>query len=336
MIMNRVTISDVAVAAGVSMKSVSRVINGEPNVTPRLAEKVESAIAALGYVPDLAARSLASGRSFTIGILYDNPSPNYTMKLQAGAYRACRAHGYHLLIEHVDTSRDDVAEQLRGVLLNARLDGFILTPPVCDSDAALTVLEERGVPYVRVSPAAFPGRSPSVAIDEVAAARDLTEHLVALGHSKIGIINGPEQHLAAIARRQGVVDVVREHDLPAPVEAYGGFEFVTGIKAGLELLSSNDRPTAIFAGNDDAAAGVMAAAAQLGLKVPDDVAIAGFDDSWIALTVWPSLTTIHQPIEDLAKMAVNVLLDRKGAMKSAGNILLDYHMVIRGSTGVAK
>jgi LacI family transcriptional regulator len=332
--MNRVTISDVAVAAGVSMKSVSRVINREPNVSPRLAAKVEAAIASLGYVPDFAARSLAGGRSFTIGILYQNPSPNYTMKLQTGAYRACRAQGYHLLIEHVATTRDDIADQLRGILLNARIDGFILTPPVSDCDAVLSVLEERGIPYVRVAPAGFPGRSPSVSIDDEAAAREIAEHLVGLGHRHVGIINGPPSHLAASARRKGLVDVLEAHDLPAPHEAYGGFEFMSGIRAGLELLSAPNRPTAIFAGNDDSAAGVMAAAAQLGLKVPDDLSVAGFDDSWIALSVWPALTTIHQPIAEIAETAANLLIDRNGAMKTTGDVLLDFHLVIRGSTGV--
>jgi LacI family transcriptional regulator len=314
------------------MKSVSRVINREANVTEKLRARVQSAIDTLGYVPDFAARSLAGGRSFTIGILYDNPSPNYTMKLQSGAYKACRANGYHLLIDHVATDRDDVVEQLASVLHNSRIDGLILTPPICDNAVILGILEKRDIAYVRIAPASFPGRSPSVAIDDVAAARDVAQHLIDLGHRSFGIVNGPEVHRAALDRRKGFMDVVLANGCLPPVEAYGGFEFETGIKAGLELLGSPDRPTAIFAGNDDSAAGVMAAASQLRIKVPDEVSIVGFDNSWVALSVWPPLTTINQPIAEIAEVAAQMLIDRNGAMTEAGDLLLDYHLVARGSS----
>ncbi len=330
--MMRVTINDVARASGVSMKSVSRVINREPNVSEKLRAKVQTAIDKLGYVPDLAARSLAGGRAFTIGMLYDNPSPNYTMKLQSGAYKACRAQGYHLIIEHLAVQSDELAQQLSSVLLNARLDGLILTPPVTDSAVVLDTLDARGIPYVRIAPGEFAGRAPAVAMDDESAARELGEHLLTLGHRRFGIVNGPDLHRAAIERRRGFLDALSAADCAAPLEAYGGFEFETGIRAGLELLKRKDRPTAIFAGNDDSAAGVIAAAAQLALKVPDDVSVVGFDDSWIALSVWPPLTTIYQPISEIAETAANMLIDRNGALQVTDEILLDYHLVKRGST----
>ncbi len=331
----RVTMSDVARAAGVSMKSVSRVINREPNVTEKLRARVQAAIGQLGYVPDQAARSLAGGRAFTIGILYDNPSPNYTMKLQSGAYRACRDHGHHLLIEHLAVQRDDLAQQLSAMLLNCRVDGLILTPPVTDCALVLDELEARGIPYVRVAPGAFGGRAPSVAMDDEGAARELAEHLLSHGHRRFGIVNGPEMHSAAHDRRKGFMGALAAAGCPPPTEAYGGFEFEAGIRAGLALLDGAGRPTAIFAGNDDSAAGVMAAASQIGLKVPDQLSVVGFDDSWIALSVWPPLTTIYQPITEIAATAATMLIERTGSLKNNDQVLLPYRLVMRGTTGPA-
>jgi LacI family transcriptional regulator len=312
--------SDVAKAAGVSMKSVSRVINREPNVTEKLRARVQDAIDRLGYVPDLAARSLAGARAFTIGILFDNPSPNYTMKIQTGAYQACRSHNYHLLIENLESTRADVGDQMAAILRNARVDGFILTPPIT----------ECGIAIARIAPVSFPGRSPAFAIDDRAAAAEVAEHFWSLGHRRFGIVTGPEDHGAAGTRRAGFLDALKALGNTRPVmEAPGFFTFDKSIAAGREILSRADRPSAIFAMNDDSAAGVMAAAAQLGLRVPEDISVAGFDDSWIAQSVWPNLTTVYQPIAEMAAAAAEVLIAR-----NAPNITrqLEYRMVPRAST----
>jgi LacI family transcriptional regulator len=333
----RATIIDVAGRAGVSWKTVSRVINGEPNVSAATAIRVREAITALGYVPDMAARSLAGARAFTIGLLFDNPSPNYTMKLQAGAYQACRAHGFHLLLENLDSVADDVAAQMQSILLNTRVDGFVLTPPITECELVMDILEARGIPFVRIAPASFPGRSPGFSIDDGAAAGEIARHLWGLGHRRFGLVNGPAEHGAAGMRRAGFLALLSELGGTAPVlEAYGGFSFEQGIEAGRELLSHDAPPTAIFAMNDDSAAGVMSAAAQLGLKVPQDVAVAGFDDSWVAKSVWPYLTTIYQPITEMAFQATTLLIEREGMNGSNGDHFLDYSLIIRDSTGVAE
>ncbi|SMC32965.1 transcriptional regulator, LacI family [Novosphingobium sp. B1] len=327
------TMDDVARLAGVSLKSVSRVINAEPHVSARLREKVEAAISALNYVPDTAARSLAGSRTFIVGLLFDNPSPNYTMNIQKGVYEACRANQYHLRIDNVDSSapRAEYEARLLGLVSNSRCDGFILTPPLTDDVVLLDFLDRSGIRYVRISPALQAQRSPSVCIDDAQAAASLARHLWELGHRKLAVVLGPERHLAAARRRDGFIAALAELGLPEPVrEVPGNFSFEGGIRAGTELLQDGPRPTAIFATNDDSAAGVMAACAQAGLRVPADISVAGFDDSWIARSVWPYLTTVNQPIEEMGYAAASLLL-RKGEPQNTPH-LLDYSLVVRDST----
>ncbi len=328
------TMSDVADAAGVSLKSVSRVINNEPHVSAKLRTKVEAAIATLNYVPDPAARSLAGARSFTIGLLFDNPSPNYTMKVLAGAYRACVERKYHLRIDSIDTRVDTATlhAALDAIFRDTRSDGFVLTPPLSDDPRVLEALERRGVRYSRLAPLLDPQRSMAVIIDDAAAAARVADLLYDHGHRRFGLVNGPDSHGAALTRRQGFLDRLRQRD-PAVVtaETSGGFLFEGGIVAGRELLDRPDRPTAIFATNDDSAAGVMVACTQLGLTVPRDVSVCGFDDSWIAKTVWPYLTTVFQPIEAMAYAAAQMLLDREPTTGVDRVRCLDFELILRDS-----
>lgn len=328
----RATIIDVAKQAGVSWTTVSRVVNGENNVSDKSRAKVQAAIDALGYVPHMAARSLAGARAFTLGILFDNPSPHYIMKIQTGAYEACRAHGYHLLIENFESSRADFGQQIDAILLNARVDGYIVTPPLTENVELLDALEARKIPYARIAPVSFAGRSKALSIDDRAAAGEIAQHLWGLGHRRFGIVNGPTDHGAAGTRREGFLAALAQLGNTSPVaESFGGFFFEIGIQAGHELLTLAEPPTAIFAMNDDSAAGVMSAAAQLGLKVPNDIAIAGFDDSWIAQSVWPNLTTIYQPIREMAAAAAEMLIARNGSNGPA-QLELAYKLVVRAST----
>ena len=309
------TIADVAKRAGVSLKSVSRVINKEPHVSPKLLAKVSAAIAELKYVPDPAARSLAGVRSFTIGVLFDNPSPNYTMKAITGAYRACVARGYHMRFDTLDSVGGSalLSSQLDAVVRNGRTDGFVLTPPLTDNREVLDYLERQNIRYVRIAPVIDPGRSPAISIDDAAAAAP--------------------QHGAATPRRNGFVEKLKSISADIVIhEAKGDFLFESGIAAGEALLSCDPRPTAIFATNDVMAAGLLVACGRAGLTVPDAVSIVGFDDSWIATSVWPYLTTVHQPIEDMAAEAVELLLKPSEPGAPCEERLLDYDFVRRDST----
>lgn len=327
------TMEDVAKSAGVSLKSVSRVINGEPHVSAKLRLKVETAIAELNYIPDTAARSLAGSRTFIIGLLFDNPSPNYTMYIQNGVYEVCRANQYHLRIDNVDSSvpREKYEAQLSALVRNSRCDGFVLTPPLSDDLVLLDFLDRSGIRYVRIAPDCEHERSPGVSMDDTEAAGAMAEHLWGLGHRRFAIVRGPASHRAASRRRDGFIATLRRlGSTDEPFEAEGGFTFEGGIKAGTAILAHTPRPTAIFASNDDSAAGVMAACARAGLKVPDDVSVCGFDDSWIARSVWPYLTTVHQPVEDMGRTAASLLLRRDDP--ECGLRQLDYHLIVRDST----
>jgi LacI family transcriptional regulator len=327
---------DVARLAGVSLKSVSRVINREPHVSPKLRAKVDAAITSLDYVPDMAARSLAGSRTFIIGLLIDNPSPNYTMKVQTGVYRACSENQYHLRIDQIDSTQPkaELEASLSAILRNSRCDGFVLTPPLTDDPVVLDFLDREGVEYVRIAPDIEPQRAPGVIMDDFAAASLVAKHLWSLGHRRFGLVAGPEAHGASHFRRKGFVQTLQELGATEPVvEANGHFLFEGGIEAGMELLSAKPRPTAIFATNDDSAAGLMVACARNGLAVPKDVSVCGFDDSWVARSVWPYLTTIYQPIEEMGYAAAKLLLERKHDRKTL--VTLPFRLVERDSVSVA-
>jgi LacI family transcriptional regulator len=330
------TMTDVARAAGVSIKSVSRVINREPHVTPKLRAKIEAAIAALNYVPETAARSLAGARSFTISVLFDNPSPNYTMMVVAGVYRACTENQYHLRIDTINSAvePDALKQQLDQILRHSRSDGLVLTPPLTDNPAVLDFLNTHGIRYCRIAPIFDRETSLEVWIDDAAAAADVADHFWNLGHRRFGLVGGPFNHGAARTRREGYIGRLHQLDPSIIVsEADGGFDFEQGIAAGRELLAARRYPTAIFAANDDSAAGVMAACRELALDVPGDVSIIGFDDSWVAKSVWPYLTTIHQPISEMAHAATCMLLDRSIGAGDTKTQQLDYRLIARASAG---
>jgi len=328
----RATMEDVARLAGVSLKSVSRVVNREPHVSDALRAKVETAISHLAFVPDAAARSLAGSRTFIIGLLFDNPSPNYTIKIQAGVYRACKELQYHLRIDTIESDRPaaEVEAQLDAIVRNSRCDGFILTPPLTDNAQVLSFLERHAIRYARIAPNSDLGRSPSVAIDDAAAGALVARHLWELGHRHFGIVSGPPEHRAGDRRRTGfLAELESLGGACTVIQANGNFLFEGGIAAGAELLAQDPRPTAIFASNDDSAAGTMVACSRAGLRVPHDVSLCGFDDSWVAKSVWPYLTTIYQPIEEMGYAAASLLLDRDE--RGDRQLTLDFHLVERDS-----
>ena len=327
------SIYDVAKRAGVSIKTVSRVVNRQSNVSEATRERVMEAVEALSYRPNIFARGLASERSFLIGLLYDNPSAGYIAALQVGVLSRCREEGYHLIVESLDAQNPNIGRQVHALATESSLHGVILTPPLSDTMAVIEALHRAGTPFVRIAPEKpTPGAS-DVRIDDFKAAYEMTAYLIGLGHKRIGFIKGHPNHGAAMARFEGYRAALEDAGLPFVEElcAQGYFSYQSGMEAGERLLSLKQRPTAIFAANDDMAAAVLAASQRFNLKIPRQLSVAGFDDSLVAQVVWPRLTTCRQPIREMAEAAVSILIQSPagdGAMQRR----LDHELVVREST----
>jgi LacI family transcriptional regulator len=226
------TMAQVAVRAGVSLKSVSRVVNNEAHVSDRLRIKVEAAIAELEYVPDTAARSLAGSRSFEIGVILGEMGPSYNARVVTGVYRACVEHQYHLRLDAIPHYADEaeVTKLVERILRNGRCDGFVIVPPYSDMQAMLDLLDAREIRYSLIGPGQDLGRAPGVTMDDTAAAREVADLFWRHGHRRIGLVNGLRLHVAALRRREGFLARLKELD-PAieVVEAEGGFLFEQGI-----------------------------------------------------------------------------------------------------------
>ena len=328
------TITDVAKQAGVSMKTVSRVLNNEPNVAKKTRERVLEVAKELRYSPNLAARGLASSKSYLLALLYDNPSPNYIANIQKGAIDACREAGYHLVVEPVNMRETNVGDDIERLLERLPVDGIILTPPLCDNEGLLNILKRLKIAYVPVAPAVEPDDVSSVKMDDIQAAYEMTEFMIRSGHTKLGFIKGHPEHSSARLRYMGYVKAVEaaglEIDLESVVE--GDFSFKSGVQAAEIILASKNRPTAIFASNDDMAAGVVSVASRLGLSVPGELSVGGFDDTPLAQILYPQLTTIKQPIYEMGHMAANLLIKPPKAEERLSSYCLDHKLIVRDST----
>lgn len=329
----RSRIEDVAAAAGVSMKTVSRVLNNEPNVRDAMRQRVMAAVEQLQYRPNLSARSLAGQRSYVIALVYNNPSRNYLMEIQSGMLDACRDHHYNLVLAPVGSARQRKAEDLKVVFEHFAPDGVVLIPPLTDDPAVLEFLEQQEVPFACIAPKRTEGRI-GVMMDETSAVLELMAGLVAQGHRRIAHIKGPPAHGACQWRYKGYRDALKKAGIgydPALV-VQGAFSFESGIEAGDALLGLERPPTAIFAANDDMAAGVIRAACERGLSVPRDISVCGFDDTPIARHIYPALTTVRQPTSEMGKLATLQLLSRIRAAESGGMVQVEHEVLFREST----
>ena len=329
------TIVDVASKAGVSIKTVSRVMNQEPTVHPQTRALVLAVVAELNYRPQLSARSLAGAKSFLIGLLYYEPSAAYVAGIQRGATLRCREAGRHLVVESLQSNGADLQPQIEAMLAALRPDGMILTPPLCDNPRILALLRANGTPCVLISPAGDGHGLAQVVMDDALAAEELTNLLASLGHRHIAFVQGDQ---AASERRQrGFERAMKAHGLAVDpgLIVPGRFDFDSGVDGAHSLLSRAVPPTAVFAANDDMALGVLAAAQRLGISVPRDLSIVGFDDSRAATLVWPALTTVRQPVAEMAAAAVDLLLSgelKAGATADAPVRVLAHEVIVRGST----
>jgi LacI family transcriptional regulator len=321
-----ITIHDVALHAGVSPMTVSRVINGESNVREETRARVAASVAALRYLPNQAARSLASADSIHIGVLYANPSANYLSEFLLGSLEQSSLSGCQLVIEKCEGAESE-AEAIQR-LAKGGIDGVILPAPLCDSEESLKAVRQTGLAAVLVASGRPAADLSAISINNFEASRAMTRYLLELGHRRIGFINGHPNQTATGQRFKGYVDAMTEAGLSVDADqvAQGYFTYRSGLDAAEKLLESYG-PTAIFASNDDMAAATMAVAHRRGLEVPGDLAVAGFDDTPLATTVWPELTTVRQPIADMAKEAVRLLVEQIRIRRTSAEPQLVHKML---------
>ncbi len=314
-----VTINDIARIAGVSKKTVSRVINQSPFVKADTREKVEAVIAEHGFSPDPQARGLAFRRSFLIGMIYDNPSPNYVVNMQQGILDAVRGSGLELVVHPCDRTAPDFMTNVRGFVVRQKLFGAVLPPSVSEDENVTAMLNEAGCPYVRIASVSLDTPEHMVVTNDHLGAAEAARHLVGLGHRRIAMITGPELFRSTHERgggfRRGLAEAGAA--LEPDMVVQGAYTFESGVEAARTLLSRKNRPTAIFAGNDEMAIGVYQAARDAGIDVPFDLSIVGFDDAPMSSRIWPTLTTVRLPIRDMGRMAAEKLLARSRGLDPA-------------------
>jgi LacI family transcriptional regulator len=332
--MRKTTINDVAEEAGVSLRTVSRVLNASPKVNEETREKVKAVIARLGFTPSARARALATRKSFLVGLIYDDPNALVLDEVQRGMVEVCGARGFEVVIHPCRYDAPDLLDDIEAFVGRSRIDGAIVIPPISERAEIHEVLLGLGVPGLFIT--SVPVAGDMVIARERDAARLMARHLVELGHRRIGFISGPHRFQSARERKAGFAEVIAAHGDCELIEEEGDYSFTSGLECGARLLARSDRPTAIFASNDSMAAGVFKAAAHLGLSIPRDLSVVGFDDSYIANMLTPALTTIRRPMRLIAQEAMRRLLARidRPLDDEVSTVVdvLDLTVVIRDST----
>ncbi|MBB3033675.1 LacI family transcriptional regulator [Erythrobacter lutimaris] len=287
--------------------TVSRVINGEGNVREETQELVLAAIRKLKYSPNRAARSLAGGEQLRVALMFDNPSASYLSEFLMGALEEATRNDIHLEVQSCENPGD--AAPLVRKLAEGGIKGFILPPPLCDDQALLDLVGELDAVAIAVGPGRATGTHGAVMIDEYQAAYDMTRHIIDLGHERIGFIIGNPEQVASGRRLNGYCAAIEDAGLEPLDElmAQGRFTYRSGMAAAEKLLALDPRPTAIFASNDDMAAATVAVCHRNHLDVPNDITVCGFDDTDMASTIWPELTTVRQPIREMTAWAVTAI-----------------------------
>ena len=331
-------IEDVAATAGVSMKTVSRVFNREPNVSEKMRLRVEAAAKALNYRPNPSARSLAGNRSYLISLVYDDPAAgsSYIMEIIVGMLAACEQTHYSAMLRPLEYSSADHVGAVEDSVARYRPDGLILVPPFADDLKLLARLDELGVRYATISAKAKIAHDRiGTILDERKAAAEMIAHAVALGHRRIAHIAGPLPHGGRAWRLSGYRDGLRKAGIPydATLVVDGGFSFDAGIAGAKRLLDLPCPPTAIFAANDDSACGVMHEAFERGLSIPRDLSVFGFDDTPTSRQIWPSLTTVRQPCRDMGRIAAEQLIASIRDPGAGQLVHVPYELQVRRSSG---
>lgn len=341
-----VTIKHVAADAGVSLQTVSRVINDEPNVRAEMKSRVQASIDRLGYIPSIAARRMSGSRSYLILALNDRDrtiadwrarrGTDWVDQMLLGGMLKCAEYGYRLVIELVDTHSDHVERELSAALAALQPDGVILTPPHSDNPQIIALLKRKHVTFVRIGSAGDGGGIPLI-MGDAKAAREATCHLIELGHRRIGFIGGSQEYHLSQWREEGWRDAMIDAALPADgLFAPGDFSYESGLEAASDLLARDPRPTAIVACSDQMAIATLDAALERGLAVPEALSIISFDNTPQTMFNQPALTAVDQPIAATAARAVELIIaaNRDEELPSQPTII-EAALVVRDTTGPA-
>lgn len=330
--MKRTTIVDVGRLAGVSAKTVSRVLNDEPHVSAAVKQRVRAAADALDYHPNVFAQALVRRKSHMIGLVYENPSPSYVVELQKGVLERLTNERYRLVVIPIRSVQENAAEVV-GLLRSAALDGVVLAPPASDHPLILSQLKEARIRCARIAPTRMNEAAPSNLVDDVAAAREMAAYVIGLGHREIAIIRGDPTHPSTEARMLGYMQAFHQAGLELRFDRIepGMFTFDSGLAAGRNILARADRPTAILAQNDDMAVGAMMAAREIGLSIPERLSVVGFDDSEVSRITWPRLTTVRQPVFEMAVAATEMVIAQLEDREPLARVLHSHTLLVRES-----
>ena len=329
------TIRDVAAHAGVSIRTVSRVLNRSTKVNGDTRARIEAAIEALGFHPSARARGLATGRSFLVGLVHNDRNALVLDTLQRGVGAEAARRGYELVVHAAPADEGEAVRDILDFARRSRVDAVIVMAPVSGTAGLPEALARAGVPAVALSSVPIAGFAAMLVSDERAATASVARYLAGLGHRAIAIINGPEGALSAQERRRGFVDTLVAAGIAAPVEERGDYGFDAGFAAAERLLARVPRPTAIFAANDVMAAAVLKAAAIRGIAVPGELSVVGFDGSILARMLAPALTTVHRPLRDMAEAVTRRAIDIVEGVASDASLAAALTLVEGESAGPA-
>ncbi len=344
---DKVTIEDVARAVGVSRQTVSRVINKGPNVKEAVRERVEEAIARLGYVPNLSARRMGGGRSFLILAVNDRQRTlenwkagrgnDWVDQMLYGGMTECEKEGYHLVFELIDTDPQLAPVQLSNSIASLRPDGIILTPPHSDNEELAHMLTQRGIPCARIGRRAGTDYV-DVFMDEIGAAEEAVRHLLREGHTKLAFLAGSPEYGTSQKRVEGFRKALEEAGLGADagLVAKANFHFDTAASLLNDMLRGPDRPTGIIADNDEMAFAALHVADKLGLDVPDELAIVSFEDTPGVRFSVPPLTAIRQPTAEMIASACASLIEISRGKDAVGSYELPFRLIERDTTGAQR
>jgi len=331
-----VTIKDVARAANVSVATVSRALNGHDNVAEAVRLRVIRVAGELRYSPHAAARSLSSRRTHTIGVVLPDLYGEFFSELMRGVDQVARERGFHLLVSSYHGNPEEQGAALRA--MRGRVDGLLLMSPYIGDMAHLTDNLSPTQPTVLMNTHLPDAGLAALSVDNYGGAVAMVRHLVDCGRQRIAFIAGPEDNFDARERKRGYADALAEH-LPGakPWILPGDFNEASGHVAALELIAGGQLPDAVFAANDMMALGCLSAFKQAGIQMPEQIALAGFDDIPLSRYVQPSLTTVRVNIAKLGGQAMSVLSDAIGTDAApAPSVSLSPELIVRESTGAGR